>query len=167
MASIGLILAAAAGGCCAYLAGLSIERWVTWPKPHSRAWAFLIGGMMIVANVIFVDLAFHLGVPIPGGVLVVVLQIQAFLLFLVLCVGLQEVLAALSVAFVGINIGFMAVQLVGVRLAFASPDITFEACLWWLGCSFVLLSRLALQGMRQGRRQKAIVRGGGLVDHVR
>lgn len=166
MAIIGLILAAAAGGCCAYLAGLSIERWVIWPKPHSRTWAILIVGILTVVNVVLVDLAFRLGMPISLGALYTLLQVQGFFLLLVLCVGLGEWLAPVSTPFIAINIGALAVQLVGMRPTLALPDMTVAASLWWSGSSFVLLSRFALQGMHQGRLQRVAMHDGGLVDHV-
>lgn len=165
MTSIGLYLAVAASGCCAYLAGLFIERWVTWPTPHSRAWAFLIGGTMILANIILVDLASRLDMPIPGGALAVALQIQVFVAFLVLSIGLREVFAAASVVFIGFNIGFLTVQLVGMRLAFALPDMPEITAFWWFGGSFMLLSALAIKGMRHELWQRA-VRDGGLADQV-
>jgi hypothetical protein len=159
MVTIGLILAVAASGCCAYLAGMAVERWVTWPKPHGWPWAMLITGVMTAVNVGVVAAAAHLEVPLRGGGLPVIMQIQTLIVLPVFCAGFRERVDAVSTAFVSLNIGFLAVQLVGMRLASAGPAATFEASLWWLGGSWILLSRLAFAGMRQERRRQDAGRG--------
>ena len=164
---IGLILAVAASGCCAYLVGLAVERWMTWPKPHGWPWAILITGVMTAVNVAVVAAAAHRGMPFLGGGLVVMMQIQALIVLPVVFVGLGSEIEDVSAALVGFHIGFLAVQLVGLRLAFAGPAVTFEASLWWLVCSFLVLSRCAVAGLNQGRRQRVARHDSQLVDPVR
>lgn len=163
MMMIGLILAVAASGCCAYLTGLAVERWMTWPKPHGWPWAILITGVMTAVNVGVVAAAAHRGTPFLGGGLVVMMQVQALIVLPVVFVGLGSQIEDVSAALVGFHIGFLAVQLVGARLALAEPAMTFEASLWWLGCSLIALSRVALAGQRQGQRWRDARRDSGLI----
>lgn len=166
MMTIGLILAVAAGCCCAYMAALAVERWVTWSKPHGWLWVILISGVATVVNIVVVAAATRWDVPLQGGALVVAIQIFVLIMLPIVCVGCREQADALSEAFVCLHIGCLAVQLVGVRLALAGSVMTFEASLWWLCGSWIVLSRFALAGMRRGRRQRVVRRDGGLANPV-
>lgn len=147
MANIGLFMAAAAAGCCAYTAGQFMERWVARLKAPDRSGALVMVGMMTVANVMLVHLAARFGVPIRWGLLYILLQIQVFVGFAMLHFGQPLVSRSVSMGFVGVSIGTLAVQLVGLRLAFVPPDMPVGATLWWSGGSFVSLSLLAVKGM--------------------
>lgn len=165
METLGLYLAAAASGCCAYLAGLAIERWVTWPTLHGRAWGLVIMGAITGVNVALVHVVSRLGMPIPWGALYVILQVHFFLLILIGYIVSWQSLISDSTLFIGFNIGALTVQLVGVRLAFVSSEMHEATSFLWSGGSFLLLSALAIRGLRQGILQRAD-RDGGLTDHV-